>query len=722
MKIKKTSFYFRNRVSISLVVIISLFVFQPLHSQDLLPQNLGPEINSEYNEINPVLSADGKTLFFTRVNHPENTFGAYDSEDIWYSELQPSGQWSTAKRLPVLNIWRYNAVLSISRDGKTLLINGIYNRRGNFWKKRGLSISTKNGEEWSRPVRLKVSDYSDANLGMKSNGFMSADGQYLLLSFSKKYNAEKTDLYFSKKIRERKWSSPKKLKKVNSGRNEEAPFLSSDNKTLYFASNRKGGKHNFDIYKTQPQSDNWKKWSKPVPLSDTVNSEDWESYYKINADGKAALFASTKNSLGQADIFRIDFPEANPFVLIAGKVTNGKTNKPLTQGIQYQVLINGQLVDSVKVNPDSATYQIKLPLGKSYSLKAVVKNYNSRIETVDVTSKKQFTSVQKNLIVDPFTYVSVKGKLLMKGTNEIISATASPRVLIGGFPSDSVKVDPTTGVYSVKLDYGKKYRLMVNGTNLISLPADLDLSAETDYKEINLDLFADLEKKTQEPLVEKPTLKPETIKAKKFASISGRIIDKRTGDPFPSGTKLQVKLMGSSVQPDVSIDPQTSQYELTLPFGEIHVLGASAPNYYPVSERIDLTNDQSATSIVKDLYLAPVEAGGSVRLNNVLFELGKSVLKRESYKELDRIVEFLAENPSIKIEIGGHTDNVGSDELNLRLSLARAQSVSRYLISKRIAKNRVSVRGYGLTKPVATNSTSEGRNLNRRVEFRFLEL
>jgi len=180
--------------------------------------------------------------------------------------------------------------------------------------------------------------------------------------------------------------------------------------------------------------------------------------------------------------------------------------------------------------------------------------------------------------------------------------------------------------------------------------------------------------------------------------------------------------MGSSAQPDVRIDPQTSRYELRLPFGEIHVLGASAPNYYPVSERIDLTNDQSETSITKDLYLAPVEAGGSVRLNNVLFELGKSVLARESYKELDRIVEFLIENPSIKIEIGGHTDNVGSADLNQRLSLARAQTVSSYLVKKRVPKNRVSVRGYGLTKPAATNSTSEGRHLNRRVEFKFLEL
>jgi outer membrane protein OmpA-like peptidoglycan-associated protein len=106
----------------------------------------------------------------------------------------------------------------------------------------------------------------------------------------------------------------------------------------------------------------------------------------------------------------------------------------------------------------------------------------------------------------------------------------------------------------------------------------------------------------------------------------------------------------------------------------------------------------------------------------VLFELGKSALTRESYKELDRIVEFLVENPSIKIEIGGHTDNVGGSELNQRLSLTRAQTVSRFLIKKGVGKNRVMVKGYGSSNPVTTNSTVEGRTLNRRVEFKFLEL
>jgi outer membrane protein OmpA-like peptidoglycan-associated protein/Tol biopolymer transport system component len=719
MKSKTTSSYF---LKVSLSLMMYLWIFQIAYTQSLLPQNLGPAINSEYNEVNPVLSADGKTLFFTRSNHPENTFGAYDSEDIWYSELQPNGQWSAATRLQVLNIWRYNSVLSISPDGNTLLINGIFNRAGNFWKQRGLSVVTREGDGWRRPRVLNVPGYYDTNLGMKSNAFMSKDGQYLILAFSKRYNSEKTDLYFSRKIHEWRWSRPKRLKKINSGRNEEAPFLSADNKTLYFASNRKGDKADFDIYMTQPQSGNWKKWSTPVLLSDTVNSSEWESYYKINADGKGALFASTKNSLGMSDIFRIDFPEKNPVMFLAGKVTDSRTNTPLPPSTPFQVVVNGNVVDSLKINFDSASYQVKLPLGKTYTIKAIVKNYDSRTETVDVSSKKQSIRIQKNLVVERFSYAVVKGRLLIKGTNENINADANPKVLVEGVPSDSVKVDLNASTYSVRLDLGKKHRLMVSGVNLNPVPAELDLTTAS-APDATLDLFAELEKtEDRQPVVQRPAERIETTIPKKFASIKGRVINKRTGDPFPPGTKLQVKVMGTTAQPVVHIDAKTSQYELSLPIGEAHVIGASTPKYYPISERIDLTHVQGETTITKDLYLAPVEEGGSVRLNNVLFELGKSALTRESYKELDRIVEFLVENPSIKIEIGGHTDNVGGADVNQRLSFARAQTVSRYLTKKGVSKNRVTVEGYGSTNPMATNSTAEGRTLNRRVEFKFLEV
>jgi outer membrane protein OmpA-like peptidoglycan-associated protein len=108
-------------------------------------------------------------------------------------------------------------------------------------------------------------------------------------------------------------------------------------------------------------------------------------------------------------------------------------------------------------------------------------------------------------------------------------------------------------------------------------------------------------------------------------------------------------------------------------------------------------------------------------LNNVFFETSKWELKPESMIELDRLVLLLKNNPEKKIEIGGHTDNVGSDEANLTLSNNRAQSVVDYLVKKGIAVNRLAAKGYGESVPIATNDTDAGRSKNRRTEFRVIE-
>jgi OOP family OmpA-OmpF porin len=117
----------------------------------------------------------------------------------------------------------------------------------------------------------------------------------------------------------------------------------------------------------------------------------------------------------------------------------------------------------------------------------------------------------------------------------------------------------------------------------------------------------------------------------------------------------------------------------------------------------------------------PIEVGQSIRLNNIFFETAKAVLKRESFPELDRVIDFLTQNSEIKIEIAGHTDNVGKVASNQKLSLARAKSVAAYLASKGIATDRIVSKGYGSSKPVAPNKTAAGKAQNRRVEFTILD-
>jgi len=119
--------------------------------------------------------------------------------------------------------------------------------------------------------------------------------------------------------------------------------------------------------------------------------------------------------------------------------------------------------------------------------------------------------------------------------------------------------------------------------------------------------------------------------------------------------------------------------------------------------------------------MIPIEIGQSIKLKNIFFDAGKTVLKNESFAELERVATFLEENPHIKIEIAGHTDNVGKATSNQKLSQGRAQAVADFVISKGINKSRIVVKGYGSSKPVASNKTAAGKAENRRVEFTILE-
>jgi outer membrane protein OmpA-like peptidoglycan-associated protein len=117
----------------------------------------------------------------------------------------------------------------------------------------------------------------------------------------------------------------------------------------------------------------------------------------------------------------------------------------------------------------------------------------------------------------------------------------------------------------------------------------------------------------------------------------------------------------------------------------------------------------------------PVEVGQVVRLNNVFFDFNMTDLRPESFSELDRVVEFMNDNPKVEIQIEGHTDAKGTDEYNLKLSGGRITSVEAYLESKGIAAERIVTKSYGESVPIADNESEEGRQQNRRVEFKILK-
>jgi outer membrane protein OmpA-like peptidoglycan-associated protein len=125
--------------------------------------------------------------------------------------------------------------------------------------------------------------------------------------------------------------------------------------------------------------------------------------------------------------------------------------------------------------------------------------------------------------------------------------------------------------------------------------------------------------------------------------------------------------------------------------------------------------------VKKDIALKPIEKGAKVILNNIFFETGLATLSSDSRLELKKAIDLMKMNPSMIIEVGGHTDNVGDDALNMKLSHDRAKSVRDYLVNGGIASTRLQAKGYGRLNPVADNGTEDGRQANRRTEFVILE-
>ncbi len=195
--------------------------------------------------------------------------------------------------------------------------------------------------------------------------------------------------------------------------------------------------------------------------------------------------------------------------------------------------------------------------------------------------------------------------------------------------------------------------------------------------------------------------------AERAVAITGKVSDKKTGDGLAA--TVTVPEAGNAV---FNTDPATGVYKAQLMAGSYTMI-VEAKDY--LKQTIALVVEKGKP-MVKDFEL--VKVGMSITLKGIYFDFNKATIKTESKPALDNAAKILTDNPTIKVEIQGHTDSVGSSEYNLKLSDRRAQSVVNYLVQNYgIDINRLTAKGYGKTMPIADNSTAEGRALNRRVEF-----
>ena len=189
----------------------------------------------------------------------------------------------------------------------------------------------------------------------------------------------------------------------------------------------------------------------------------------------------------------------------------------------------------------------------------------------------------------------------------------------------------------------------------------------------------------------------------------------KTGKGLPSGVELIDNSNQQSVT-NVQTD-ETGHYFITLPVGKDYTFSVNRKGYLFYSELYPLSGNPPDSTYKKDIPLQPVELNARVVLKNILFETNSAKLQAISQIEINRLMQLMNENPTLKVQINGYTDNVGKPTDNVKLSEARAKSVVDYLVNKGINTQRLSFKGFGEAKPVADNSLEAGRAKNRRTEF-----
>ena len=361
--------------------------------------NLGRRVNSIYHDSAPVISPDGKTLYFTITNHPKNTHGTDNSQDIWCSVKDKKGEWSKSEHMEKpFNQNQYNQVMSVSLDGNRLLIRG-----GKRKDDIGFSICEKVNGVWQDPVALDIEDFDDMMKGHFNGAFMSYDEKALLIYFSEKPKSKYSDLYVSFHQAGNEWSRPQLISCLNTHMDEFGPYLAPDNKTLYFASNRGGGLGKMDVYETQRQDDSWLKWSAPKNVGAPINTGGFDGYYAVGLNDTLVFTTRAFMSAdgGHLDIFSLKrIIKEDPKITLMGAVLNQKSWEPVEAHVRYKKA--DDVLGVLDSEAENGTFSTSLPDTALYTLEVSAEGYFATTDTVWIKGNIEAdTTVYKEIFLKP---------------------------------------------------------------------------------------------------------------------------------------------------------------------------------------------------------------------------------------------------------------------------------------------------------------------------------
>ena len=520
----------------------------------------------------------------------------------------------------------------------------------------------------------------------------------------------KWELYYTTKNEKNKWTVAKPITNINKMGKENdligGPSISYDGKTLFFFASFNGGQGDMDIYFS---TWNGTDWSEPKPVGNTINTKAYEGFPSVSADGKMMYF------------IRDSFSKRKDKALCYS-IWASKKQEDGTWGIAEKLPapINGDCEKSPRIMADNRTLifsSIRKDGVGGYDLYQSFQEDDGswatpiNLEYINTEEDDQFASVSAAgdlmyyytsgdiyTVTIPDKYrkyklVTVDGKVVDAITKQPIATKITSK-------SNNIKekaintVVDANGLFSMIYRVGSKYEIsttVMNDYFPYKGSMDMSVAKETDNIEKNIELI------------------PKKI------PYQFQLLDKETKailkDP-------KVKVMDIETKQLLEVKVEKDIATVIVEIGKAYKFAANALGYTFFSRSFKPDTAEVFKDRLKKVPLAVLKKDAVVQLQDITFETGKANLKSESNEELDRLVSLLEGNQTIKVEISAHTDDVGNDDSNLKLSEKRAKTVVDYLITKGIKGDRMTAKGYGETQPLVSNDTDENKAKNRRVQFK----
>ena len=653
--------------------------------------NLGVGVNSYYDDYTPTLSTDGKRFFFTSrrpEREPRKVVTRYGHTEQIYEATNPADG-------PVTDIWRHGRLISI----RNIAIAGyskteerlfFYKGKAENGRLRTTTLNKK-GESWKGGRRVK----RRVNKMAYKEGSLSLDAKNNMYFVSDRRGGEGgSDIWFAEYKRGNSWHRPVNLgATINTPHNEVSVYVSAGGDTLFFASDGHPGLGGYDIYMSVRQANG--EWDEPVNMGYPINTAYDDLFYTPTGDPDVAYLASSRpGTLGGLDIFRVVADKRLPFTLAFRGVD--KDNKK-SIAIDYKVrdTAKGEDIKAGETGTGETLTECQFEDHGSYIIEYTADGYHSYADTVECPAEKGATTeliLELEKLAHPFT---LSGIITNSKTGRAVAANIEFRdtkgALIGSTTSSGM-----TGRYS------------------FDFPDKVDLAIEaraTDYNDARATVRATLSGDAE---ITQDLVMAET---RVTFTLMGTVMEEDGVTPVCA--QLRITPAGKTeAETVIMTDSLTGKYTASLDGGGPYWIDIEAKGYFFANDALNFGAQRFAQ---RNYTLKKMKAGAKITLDNILFQTGSAKLKKSSYEPLDKFADLLKKNPEVRIEVSGHTDNVGKAAVNKRLSKARAKSVRDYLAGQGVAEDRIDYEGYGMEQPVESNKTKAGREKNRRVEVKVLE-